>query len=329
MLTIGCKIIIISESTSKKITFDYANAIEVVTSIADLTDTAVVKVSQKMQWRGQSIREFINPGDSIEIQAGYEEYGYQTLFKGYLRKVETTKIPMELHCENEMARLKGVMLKPKIYKNFDLAQFFRENCPGIKVVSPATINFGEVTVANEMSMAEFLNGFKQKYAYFKPFFIGNELYAISRTYTRADTKPITLDPTRNIVSDNLTYIRKEDVKVSVKATSIQKDNTKLEVTVPDDSKNATENKHFYLPGYTDIKSLKEEAQKILDSFKCDKMTGTVTTFGVPYIRKCDLVLLHDEDHPERNNRKFTVNAVTYTISTSGYRQKITLGDEIK
>ena len=329
MLKIGCKIIIISESTSKKITFDYAKAIEVVTSTRDLTDTAVVKVSQKMQWRGQSIREFIAPSDSIEIQAGYEEYGLQTLFKGYIKRIETTKIPLELHCENEMAGLKRVMLKPKTYKQFDLRQFFKENCPAIKVVSPDTINFGEVTVANEMSMAEFLDGLKKKYAFFKPFFIGNELYAISRTYTRADAKPIVLDPTRNIVSDSLTYTLAEDIKVSVKATSIQKDNTKLEITVPENSKDATENKHFYLPGYTDMKSLKEAAQEILDGFKHDKMEGTVTTFGVPYVRKCDIVLLKDEDHPERNNKKFAVNAVTYTIDTNGYRQKITLGDEIR
>lgn len=329
MLTIDCKIVIVSDTTKKKITFDYANSIEVVTSIADLTDTAIVKVSPKMQWQGHSIRDFIAPGDSIEIMAGYKEYGLQTLFKGYLTRVETPKTLIEIRCENAMAKLKRIMVKPKIYPNFNLQQFVGEYDKETKVVAPDTINFGQVTVANEMTMAAFLNELKKKYLFFKPFFIDDKLYAITRAYHSAGSSPITLDLTRNIIADDLKLTLAEDVKVSITATSIQKDNSKLEVKVPDDSHDATDNKHFYLPGYTDLKSLKQAAQELLETFKCDKMEGSVTTFGVPHIRKCDLVLLRDEDHPERNNRKFTVNAVTYTISTSGYRQKITLGDEIK
>jgi hypothetical protein len=44
---------------------------------------------------------------------------------------------------------------------------------------------------------------------------------------------ITVDPERNIISDSLTYIREEDIKIGVKAICIKPDNSRLVAYYPD------------------------------------------------------------------------------------------------
>ena len=79
------------------------------------------------------------------------------------------------------------------------------------------------------------------------------------------------------------------------ATTILPDNTKLEVKVPEGENESTDNKSIFRPGIPDLKTLRETAKNYLKTMKTDRMEGTVTTFGVPFVRKCDLVLIKDED----------------------------------
>ncbi|MBR3945860.1 MAG: hypothetical protein IKJ56_02015 [Bacteroidales bacterium] len=328
MLIIGCKITIVNEVARKKISFDIPSNIEVITTTGDLTDKAIVKVSPSMRKRDE-FNTFVKRGCFIEIMAWYTQYNPQTLFKGYITRIETLKTPMEIHCENAMWLLKQVMVKPKIYAKFNLQQFVDEYCEGLKVVAPDGMEFGEVIVDRKMTMAAFLAGIKKNFGYFKPFFIDNNLHVVSRSYHKAEAKPITLDTTRNIISHDLKLTLAEDVKVSVTATTILPNNTKLEVKIPEGKEESTDNKSIYLPNISDLKTLREEAERYLKNLKSDRMTGTITTFGVPFVRKCDLVLIKDAEHPEITNRKFVVEAVTYTVGSGGYRQRIKLGDEIK
>ena len=59
-----------------------------------------------------------------------------------------------------------------------------------------------------------------------------------------------------------------------------------------------------------------------------KMEGTLTLFGIPFVRKGDVVRLTDKDRPERDGKRFRVDAVTYGFGTGGYRQEVTLGKRI-
>jgi hypothetical protein len=59
------------------------------------------------------------------------------------------------------------------------------------------------------------------------------------------------------------------------------------------------------------------------------MEGSITAFGIPLVRKGDMVQLRDSDRKERDGKKFVVDGVDYQFGTSGYRQVINLGYEIK
>ena len=50
---------------------------------------------------------------------------------------------------------------------------------------------------------------------------------------------------------------------------------------------------------------------------------------MPFVRKGDVVRLRDSERPERDGKQFQVKAVDYKFNTSGYRQTITLGAELK
>ena len=329
MLTLKCQIEIRSKSTKKNVRFDYANSVEVRTSYNSLTDTAVLKLPRKMGWRGKPLTDFVRRNDSITIRAGYAEHGLETLFQGYVKDVENGR-PVEITCENEMRRLKGITVEPEIIPNFDIRSFMSRYAPDIRVAGPAKMDFGTVTVERQ-SLAHFLDGLTSKFKWFRAFFRDGVFVALFDPDALDDVKVISLDPTRNIISDSLKYTLAEDVKVCVKATSIQEDNTKIEVTVPAEAEanpSEYEQRHFLLPGYTDAALLKEAAEKTLAEYKTDKMEGTLTLFGVPFVRKGDVVRLTDKDRPERNGKRFRVDGVTYSFSTGGYRQEVTLGKRV-
>ena len=78
-----------------------------------------------------------------------------------------------------------------------------------------------------------------------------------------------------------------------------------------------------------MEELKTFAKNTRETFKVDKMSGDFLAFGEPFVRKADLVHLYDEDNTEKDNKKFFVEGVNYTFDGNGYRQKITLGAQIK
>lgn len=311
MLILQCEIKIGSKSTNKIVSFDYVNSIEVKTSCKNLTDTAVVKIPRKMKWKGESILNYIRRDDPITIRAGYKEYGLETLFKGYVKDVENNT-PIVITCENEMRLLKTINVKAERIEKFNIKDFIKRYAPEIEVECPDEIDFGEVII-QEQTLSQFLNGLMQKFTWFKGFFRGGKFVAVIDMNKMQKPTVHTFSPERNMVGDALKYTIKEDVKIAIKATSILKDNTKLEVMVPKEAEIGKdyEQRQFYFPGYTDETKLKEAAENKLAEFDCNKMSGTITAFGIPYVVKGDIIKLKDKIRTERDGKQFRVDAVDY------------------
>ncbi|MDR3046601.1 MAG: hypothetical protein LBU51_03180 [Bacteroidales bacterium] len=335
MLTLKCSIKITGKDSKKKtISLDYCNNIEVKTSIKNLTDTATVKIPRKIKWREKPVFDFLNRDDQISIAIGYEEYGMETVFNGYITSVENG-FPIVIKCENEMRILKSISTKEaKKYDKFDLKKFFKDNDVDIDVVMLGDVSFGAMNINKDVTIAQALDKIMQTYTYLKCYFSDGKFYAVMLTTPSAEKKAIVFSPDRNMISDNLTYTLAEDVKVFVKAVHINSDNSKIEVYSPKDAekkKDGLSQQQFYFPECPDKdkNALQDFADKKLKEFKVDKMTGTFTSFGIPFLRKSDIVGLRDNLKKERDGRRFVVDGVDYNFTTSGYRQVITLGDEIK
>lgn len=173
MLVLDCLIEIQGEN--RKIKFTYANSIEVNSSIRNLTDTAKVVLPRKMNIKGQKLNKFIGRGDKITIQAGYKDVDMQTVFKGYITGV-SSETPIIIEAENEMWQLKQAKVEPGRYDKFKLEDFLDEYAPGIELVMPKNIEFGEVIIKDETTVAKVLDYLKQNYP-FNAFFDDNKTIA--------------------------------------------------------------------------------------------------------------------------------------------------------
>ncbi len=332
MLNLICKIEIYCKNGI--ISFDYANSIEVKTSMKNLTDTATVKVPRKMNWKGKPLADFISTGDRITVQIGYREHELQTVFNGYLKSIENSML-LVLSCENEMYRLKTINVPAQQIEQFDLKAFFEKYAPGITCETTGEVSFGSMNIEKEMTMVQALDAVMQEYSYVKGYFRDKVFYAVLNTLPHAGTKPIVFDPTRNMISQSLKYERAEDVKICVKAVSILKNNDKLEAYAPEEAmdgktvKEGYEQRQLFCPQCKTQKEVQEFAEKMSKEWVTDKMSGNFKAFGVPYVRKGDIVEIRDQDRPELKDKCFVVEAVDYSFGEGGYRQTVTLGDQLK
>ena len=322
MLVLDCLIEIVGKS--RKIKFTYVNSIEVSTSIRNLTDTAKVVLPRKMDMKGKKLNEFIERGDTITIQVGYKDVDSQTIFKGYITSV-SSQTPITIEAENEMWTLKKTEVKPKRYDKFKLEDFLNEYAPDIELVMPKDIEFGEVIIQEETTVAKVLDYLKQNYP-FNAFFDDNKMVAVMLTSQIKNSREVKFKKGLNIISDTLKYTLKDDISIQIVARSILPNNKKLESKKGD--KNG-EVHTFYEPSCKTQKELDDYAESMLKTYKADKMSGDFTAFGIPFVKKGDKVLLYDGENKERNKKKFIVDAVKYNFGLQGYRQTITLGDELK
>ncbi len=184
-------------------------------------------------------------------------------------------------------------------------------------------------------MVQALDAVMQEYSYVKGYFRDKVFYAVLNTLPHAGTKPIVFDPTRNMISQSLKYERAEDVKICVKAVSILKNNDKLEAYAPEEAmdgktvKEGYEQRQLFCPQCKTQKEVQEFAEKMSKEWVTDKMSGNFKAFGVPYVRKGDIVEIRDQDRPELKDKCFVVEAVDYSFGEGGYRQTVTLGDQLK
>ncbi|MDR0560097.1 MAG: hypothetical protein LBG92_07990, partial [Prevotellaceae bacterium] len=338
MLKMICNIKIKGKD-NKIIRFDYCNSIEVRTSCKNLTDTATVKVPKKMFWREKPLTDFIGRGNEIEIEAGYEEYGLQTLFRGWITGVENS-YPLIINCENEMWKFKTVTVPAEIIKKFNLKDYLQKY-GGVQVDVAENLSFGSMDIKEEMSLAQAVDLIMQSY----PYVVGYFQDGIFKAFLSSDRwakglKPVTLSPERNMVANSLKYTLADDIKICLKAVSIKRDNTQIVAFAPANAynvktdkkgktthtqKDGWEQRQEFCPQLTTQREVQDYADKRAAEWITDKMEGSVTLFGVPFIRKGDLVKLQDRDRTERDGKKFIVDAVDYSFGTDGYRQTVTLG----
>jgi hypothetical protein len=127
---------------------------------------------------------------------------------------------------------------------------------------------------------------------------------------------------KNIVSESLEYRKKEDIKMRVKATSIQADNKRIDVEIGDKEGELHTVYHY---GIT-RDELRVFAESELDRFKYSGFQGSFISFGEPAVTKTDIAHVKSQDG---NEGDYLINKVEKTFGVNGYRQEIFLGPIIK
>lgn len=297
-------------------------------SIFLLCDTAVISLplsaylfnqtSQQMQ--KVAFAEQFKPGDKVVIKAGYNGKLY-TEFVGFVRRLNL-KSPLEIECEDWTYPLRSINIKRswRAVKLKDLLGYLADQCGftlSSHIVDITIVNF----VANNCTALFILQELKDKYGLTIYFNQDNTLFA-GLAYTEGVNTSVKLVIGKNVKkADDLKYQNADDVKLRVKAISLDENGSKIEAEIgTKDGELRT--LHFY-----DINS-KAELEKLakteLERYKYSGYRGKINCLLAPYFQPGEAAELVDPDFTVRGGRYF-IEDTTMTYGMNGATRTGTLG----
>ncbi|ELY2011120.1 hypothetical protein ABF176_000656 [Flavobacterium psychrophilum] len=321
MLRLTSEIIIKGSQTWK---FNALNNCTIVEDMATLTDTCELILPKRVDWQGAKHFELpIKRGDKITVKLGYDG-NLKTRFVGYIRTVDAKK-PVKIMCEDGMFLLKTVETKKKGYKKVALKQLITDLLAGTGIdflLVDGDISLGSYRMLKD-TVAEELNEMKSKYglrAYFRTINGQSKLY-VGLGYPFDNRKKESFIYGQNLISEDFVYRIAEDVKIKVKAISIDDKNKRTEIETGD------KDGELYTVYHDNIgvDELRKFAESELKRFKTTGFKGSFETFGEPFVNKCDIAHIEASDN---NKGDFLIKKVEINFGMNGYRQKIEIGQPL-
>jgi hypothetical protein len=267
----------------------------------------------------------IKYGSPVVIRLGYIGYPMQTEFVGYVASVKPS-IPLEIICEDEMYQYKRQAIEPKSWASVSLKALVNYIAPG------ANITVHDITLSpfridkSVKSRAEALQKIKDEFGldvYFrgKQLFVGipysEQVGDVYHSFNYMDGNRASA----NAKMDSLEFKRKEDIRIKIKAISINQSNQKTEVEVGDKD-GETHTLHFY--NLTKVE-LEQMALSKIDLLKYEGYKGKFIGFGLPYATHGMVDHLSDIRFPERASNCFIDSVTTTYDGSGGYKRSIELG----
>lgn len=308
---------------NKVLFFPYVNVCTVSDSFDTFTGSATIILPQNLKYQNRNIYEGVDPmmmrGDKIKIEAGYYPK-IKTLFTGYISKIGNN-IPIEVKCEDEMFILKQKISPNLSYKTVNLRTFIARLLEGTNIPFTASnIDLGAIRV-NQSNIAKVLQVLRDTYGIYS--FFRDGVLKVGLPYYPNEAIEQTILMERQIISNDMEYLRKEDVKVKVKGVLINTDNSKTEIFVGDED---GELRTVFQVGGTTTE-LKELCNRFLEQMNYTGYYGKFTTFLEPRLRHGDYVRLVSYKLPERNGT-YLVKDVETSFGINGGRQIIELERKI-
>lgn len=296
----------------------------IVEDTGTLTDTCELTIPKRASWEGaQDFKLPIKRGDKITVKLGYNGI-LKTRFSGYIRTIDT-KNPVKINCEDGMFLLKMAEVKKKGYAKVTLKELLTDLLANTGIAFQLIdddIILGPYRITKN-TVAEELNEIKNEFglrAYFRR--VGNNsILYVGFTYPFDGRKKESFVFGQNIISENFVYRTAQDVRVKIKAISIDDKNKRIEcVTGDKDGELFTVYK--YNVGEDELKRF---AETELIRFKTTGFKGGFETFGEPSVNKCDIAHIKAMDN---NSGDFLIKRLEVTFGMTGYRQKIEIGQPL-
>jgi hypothetical protein len=306
-----------SEITINNITFKGVIELEISTSWELLTDTCKIAVPDRFTKDNKNITVgddgFFKRGDAITVKLGYDQT-LNTYFEGYISKITVDHV-IRLECEDLVYLLKQNSVT-KSYESVNLTTLIKDIAPDVES-QVESAELGQLRLTN-VTPAQILNELKKTYGLIS--FVRDNKLRVGLAYYPAEANTSTFDFERNIIENNLEYLKEDDVKIKVLARSILDDNTKIEVEAGDPD-GAT--RTYVVYNVKDQAELKKLAEEQITRFKFTGYKGNFTTFLEPQVKHGDNVNIISRQYPERNGQ-YKVKSVNTTFGDGGGRQVIEL-----
>ncbi len=299
----------------------------------NLGDTATLKLYGFVQVVGPDglatgavakVEDLVQVGDAVEVMLGYDGE-LRSEFKGYVAEIKL-KVPFEVRLEDEFFHLKRTPVN-RTWKATTLRKLLAELVPTVKLSSTVPQLAIDSFRADRTTVAGVINKLKENYlvcAYFRDgrLFVGLP-YTEFSSATEIDGATAYYDFRQNVVEDDLSYKRQEDVRIKAKVVAMHRNGKKT--TVADVGDVDGEERTITLrTETTDKVELRRMAQAELAKYKYDGYRGSLTGFGVPFALHSGVADLHDAVHPQRDGR-YLVDSVKTTFGPGGFRRVVELG----
>lgn len=304
--------------------FDKINSITITRSWDNQTQTAKVILPRNVQYNKRNIYEGANAimrrGDKITITGAYHP-NETVVFTGYISKINNN-VPIELQCEDEMFLLKQTISPNLTYKSVNLRTLVAKMLTNTSLPFKAiNAELGPIRLQGA-SVGKVLQTLRDQYGLYSYFVDGVLRVGLAYYPNEANTGVFLFEL---MVKDgmNLTYLKKDDVKVQVKGIII-KDNAREEYIYGD----ATGDTRTVFQ-YGGTKSdLDLKCNSFLEQSNYTGYYGGFRTFLEPIMKPGDYALVDSYKYPERKG-KYLIKEVSTTISTSeGGKQTIELERKI-
>ncbi len=310
-----------------KIVLRSVNDVKIKRSVFALVDTAVVKLPLTAFMRLANnkleqvqLKEKFKVGQTITIKLGYNGEYIQE-FVGFISRLNF-KTPLEIECEDWTYPLKSISITKSCGKTTvkDILQYLSLQC-NFKLSSDipdiTIVNF----IANNKTCLWVLQELKDKYGLTIYFNQDNTIYC-GLAYTKNISKSVKLVNGHNVIkADDLKWQNAEDVKLQVKAISMQRSGTKIEATIGDKS---GEIRTLYFYDVTDIKQLQTLAETEIKRYKYSGYRGTINCFLKPYSEPGYAADLTDPLFRDRGGIYFT-ESTEVEFGMNGGRRKLSIG----
>ncbi len=301
--------------------FEKVSSVEITLDSENLTDTCIIKLPKKVKWQDEASIP-LKRGDSVVVRLGYDE-SMELAFSGYIRNVGF-KNPIVITCEDEMFRLKQKEAKKLSYKSVTLEKLLKDQDLGdVSVKVFGEQNIGQYRVTSS-TVAGLLGNLKENGI--RSFFRienGKPVLYCGVIFEKETLHKYVFATGINIIKDEeLEYQSAKDVRIWIKAISLQPNNKKIKVEVGDkDGEKRT------IHAYNKTESeLKAWANQELKRLKQDGLTGSFTAFGSPLVNKLDNIAL--KLYGDKKGIYQVVKNVIKYDTGSGFRQEISIGGRV-
>lgn len=316
MLRLTCKIQI------GRFFFDFVNELEIESSWDKFTDTAVIKLPHKLEFNGEPLisgeNALFKRGDEIKILLGYDN-NLKTEFEGFVSDVNPAT-PMIIMAEDLMWKLKQIEIT-RSYRSVTLKNLLTDILPAGTKFEAIDVNLGKFRITRA-NVVEVLEEIKKTYGLVS--FVRDGVLYAGLAYQPDLRRSKQLDLNHEVVDSNqLVFKRKDDVKIKIKAISIQSNNTRLEAEAGD-KEGGQRTLTFYNLTQADLQAT---ANREVNKYKFDGYRGSLTCFGFPEIRHQDSVRITDPKIPERAG-EYLVKSVRTTFGVNGFRRDVSLDRKI-
>lgn len=319
-----------SKITIGKVVFPFVADVEIRSDWREMTDTAIIKIAKKIRVKGtdlvtRNLIEVIKTGDAVKIELGYNGK-LKTEFVGYVARSPMPTMPLEIHCEDEMWKLKRLPVKTKTLVNSkvsDLLKYIAPDYANDALDSELGRNYliENGTAAAALKKLEEVFGLKSFFRMVN----GIPVLCVGRPYGSKDllkVQPVKYHFQKNVKSNTLEYRTADDLRIKVKAICKVHNGKDLKVEVGD-ADGDIRTQHYV---NVSLATLTENAKADLAKFKADGYRGDITSFGLPSIRSGMQAALIDEQYEKRTaDIRYHIDAVTKKFGENGFENTITLG----